>query len=86
MAADTEHPHVDDLGDLEIREHLERIERKPPKFRAFRVALYSLYLLLAGWLVVSIAIGTWQSVYGTSGDALRARPSAPLAASPAPSH
>ena len=53
-------------------------------YRVFRVALYSLYLAIAGWLVISIAIGTWQSVYGPAGMALKARSAtqSPLAASP----
>ncbi len=75
---------VGELDDVEIREQLERIEKKPPMYRVFRVALYSLYLLIAGWLVVSIAIGTWHSVYGEAGQALKAQSSkqAPLKASP----
>ena len=84
MSGVQEQPEVGELEDLEIREQLERIEQKPPMYRIFRVALYSLYLLIAGWLVISIAIGAWHSVYGEAGKALKAQSSkhAPLGASP----
>ena len=84
MADLPEQPQVAQLEDREIREQLERIENKPPMYRAFRVTLYSLYLAIATWLVVSIAIGAWKSVYGPAGVSLKARAAtqSPLAASP----
>ena len=73
-----------ELDDLEIREQLAKIERKPPMYRVFRVTLYTLYLVVASWLVISIAVAAWQSVYGRAGQQLKARAGqqAPLNAAP----
>lgn len=82
------HPTADvpvtELDDVEIREQLAQIERKPPMYRVFRVTLYTLYLLVAAWLVISIAVAAWRSVYGEAGQQLKARSAmeAPLNASP----
>ncbi len=64
---------VDNLQDVEIRDRLAQMERKPPLYRAFRVTLYTLYIGVAAWLVLSIAISAWQSVYGAAGESLRAQ-------------
>jgi nitrate reductase NapE component len=63
----------DGLHDNALRAELARVERKPPLYRAFRVALYSLYGLVAAWLIGAITLAIWQSVFGPPGDALRAR-------------
>ena len=68
------HPTASDaLQDADLRANLAKVERKPPAYRAFRVTLYSLYLLLALWLIGGITIGVWESVYGGVGSELQAR-------------
>lgn len=59
------------LGDAELIDKLESIERKPPTYRVFRVTLYTTYIIIALWLVLSIAIASWSSVYGERGVKLR---------------
>lgn len=68
------------LEDSAVRERLARVERKPPLYRAFRWSLYGIYVAVAAWLVGSITVAVWQSVYGPSGDALRAAETRPVAA------
>ncbi|MBP47288.1 MAG: hypothetical protein CMH53_05065 [Myxococcales bacterium] len=63
---------ADTLDDAELIDRLARIERKPPMYRVFRGTLYSVYIAVALWLVLSVAIAAWSSVYGESGDAFRA--------------
>ncbi len=83
---DATDPGGDDhaLGDAALRARLSRVERKPPLYRAFRVSLYALYGLVATWLVLSITVAVWQSVFGEAGQALRARQRAPMAAQAQP--
>ena len=59
------------LGDAALRARATRVEHKPPAYRVFRVTLYGLYGLVAAWLIGTITVAVWQSVYGESGQALR---------------
>ncbi len=59
------------LGDAALRARATRFERKPPAYRVFRVTLYGLYGLVAAWLVGTVTVAVWQSVYGDAGQALR---------------
>ena len=72
------------LGDAALRARLSRVERKPPLYLAFRVSLYALYGVVATWLVLSITVAVWQSVFGEVGAALRAQQRAPVAAQAPP--
>ena len=70
--------------DLQIANELERLERKPPLYRFFRGTLYSLYGLVAAWVVCSIAWSAYQSVWGKSGQALKQQQSTPSAVKATP--
>lgn len=68
------------LGDAALRARVDRVERKPPLYRIFRVSLYALYGLVATWLVLAITVAVWNSVYGAPGQALRAQQRVPMTA------
>ncbi len=65
------------LEDEVVRDRLARVERKPPLYRAFRWSLYGIYVMLAAWLVLSITVAIWKSVYGDAGAERRAAETAP---------
>jgi hypothetical protein len=65
------------LDDEVVRDRLARVERKPPLYRAFRWSLYGIYVMVAAWLVLSITVAIWKSVYGEAGAARRAAETAP---------
>lgn len=66
------------LEDDAVRDRLAYVERKPPLYRAFRWSLYGIYIALAAWLIVSITVAVWQSVFGAPGQTLRAADQAAL--------
>ena len=59
-----------ELGDEALRARLSRVERKPPLYRVFRVGLYGIYGIVATWLVLSITVAVWRTVYGDVGTQL----------------
>jgi len=63
----------DPSDDREIAETLQRMESKPPLYRFFRGAMYGIYLVVAAWIVLAIAVSSWRSVYGKDGQALKQR-------------
>ena len=77
-------PSVDpEVADLELAERLERLERKPPLYRAFRGAMYTAYIVVAIWVVSAMTVATWRSVWGEPGEQLRERDGQVLAVEPA---
>ncbi len=56
---------------IEIAEQLEKMERKPPLYRFFRGSMYSLYLIVAAWLIAAIVVGSWQGIWGEAGKEIR---------------
>ena len=75
-----------DLPDeVEIAARLARVENKPPLYRLFRGALYTLYLAVALWLFLAIVISWGRAVWGDAADALRKQQDQPkpLEAAPA---
>lgn len=75
-----------EVDDLELAEGLQRIERKPPLYRAFRGAMYTAYIIIAIWVVSAITVAAWRSVWGESGDMVRKRDGQVLAVEPASQH
>lgn len=55
---------------------LLRAEEKPPMYRFFRLAMYISYMVVVVWLVVSIIVGAWNSVWGPQGHAVQAKQAA----------
>lgn len=59
------------LEPLEVAEQLARVERKPPLYRAFRGTLYVVYLVVAAWLTVAVAVAAGRGVWGADGQAIK---------------
>ncbi len=56
---------------LEIAEQLAQMERKPPLYRVFRGTMYTLYLVVAVWVVMAIAVASWRGIWGEAGDVIK---------------
>jgi hypothetical protein len=58
-----------DYSALPDAETLRRADEKPPLYRAFRGAMYVVYMAVVVWFCLSITVSVWRSVWGDTAPA-----------------
>lgn len=60
---------IHDYSALPDAETMRRADEKPPLYRAFRGAMYVVYMAVVVWFCLSITVSVWRSVWGDTAPA-----------------